>query len=91
MNRRCHIRVREETREKDNRCNPTQTSMLRPVNRVDVDALLHHLPQWAHITQPLHDRDDFLHREVDFGLGGKATDTEPQRRMRHVLGGTWKS
>ena len=38
-----------------------------------------------HVTEPLHDCDYFFDDVVDFGLGGKAADTEPQRGVRHVF------
>lgn len=61
---------------------------LRPVDGVDVDTLLHHLPQRAHLTKPVDGADNVLDDEVDLGLGGEAAQTEAQRRVRHVLGGT---
>ena len=61
---------------------------LRPVDGVDVDALLHHLPQRAHLAEPVDGADDVLDDEVDLGLSGEAAETETKGRMCHILGGT---
>ena len=43
--------------------------------------------QWhaPHITQPLHDGDDFLDDVVDLGLRREPANAEPERGVRHVL------
>ena len=58
---------------------------LRPVDGVDIDTLLHHLPQRAHLAEPVDGADDVLDDEVDLSLGGEAADAEPQRGVRHVF------
>ena len=47
--------------------------MLRPLDALDVDALLHHLPQRAHLPQLLDVRDGALDGNVDLlaGEGGR--------------------
>ena len=61
---------------------------LRPVDGVNIDTLLHHLPQRAHLTEPVDGTDNVLDDEVDLGLGGEAAKTEAKGRVRHVLSGT---
>ena len=63
--------------------------MLSPVNRINVDALLHHFPKWAHVTQPLYGCDNFLNHEIYLRLGGEATDPKSKRRMRHIFSSTY--
>lgn len=50
--------------------------MLRPVNGIDVNAFLYHLPQRAHIAQLLHSCDYLLNNEVDLSLRREPTDTK---------------
>lgn len=50
--------------------------VLRPLNRLEVDALLHHLPQRRHLAQALDVLDAILDRVIDLGLGGEAADAE---------------
>lgn len=59
--------------------------MLRPLDRLEVDAFLDHLPEWAHFAQFL-DLLDALARRVDhFFLGREAAQAEAYRRVRQVL------
>ena len=61
---------------------------LRPVDGVDVNSLLHHLPQRAHLAEPVDGADDVLDDEVDLSLGGEAAETEAKGGVGHVLSGT---
>ena len=61
---------------------------LRPVDGIDIDTLLHHLPQRAHLTKPVDGTDDVFDDEVDLGLGGEAPQTEAKGGVCHVLSGT---
>lgn len=64
----------------------TQQSDLRsPFNLADIDAFLHHLPQRAHIPQPVDNADDALHNEIDLCLGSESSDTEAEGRVSHVF------
>eukprot|EP00166_Cyanidium_caldarium_P004146 ctg_428.g299 len=47
-----------------------------------VNALLHHLPQWRHIAQPLHVLFGHLDRVPDLPLRGKASDPETNAGVR---------
>mmetsp|Transcript_6707 Transcript_6707/g.14649 ORF Transcript_6707/g.14649 Transcript_6707/m.14649 type:complete len:368 (-) Transcript_6707:290-1393(-) len=59
--------------------------MLRPVDRLDVDPLLHHLPQRAHLAKPVHVLDAHLDGVVHLRLGREAADAEADRGVRHLL------
>lgn len=48
-------------------------------------------PKRAHIPQPLNGSDNFVDDEVNLLLGREATDTESERRVRHVFRGTERS
>jgi len=59
--------------------------VLAPLNALDVNALLHHLPQRAHLAQLLN----MLHcqgdRAVHLSLGGKPAQAKADGGMRHIL------
>ena len=62
-----------------------RASVLRPLDRFDVDALLHHLPKWAHLAQPVDVVRARVDRIVDLLLSAEAADAEADRGMRHIL------
>lgn len=49
--------------------------VLRPLDALDVDALLHHLPQRAHGPEAVDVERERFHREVDLLLRRESTDT----------------
>jgi hypothetical protein len=59
--------------------------MLSPFDALQIDPLLHHLPQGTQLPQKL----DFpLHRfnhEINFRFGRESTDSKPYRGMCHVV------
>lgn len=61
--------------------------MLSPLNRLEVDAFLNHLPQWTHLAQTVRLFDAFLRGVINLGLGSEATQTESNRRMGEVFFG----
>ena len=50
--------------------------MLGPLDAVEVDTLLHKLPQWAEFAQEGHALLHGLQYVVDLGLGSEASDSE---------------
>ena len=50
--------------------------MLGPIDGVDVNALLDHLPQWTHVTQPPYDGHDFVDDVVNLCFRREATHAE---------------
>ena len=59
--------------------------MLGPLDRLDVDALLHHLPQRAHLAQAVDVMGARVDGVVHFFLGAEPTDAEADGGVRHVL------
>ena len=59
--------------------------MRRPFNLANIDTLLHHLPQRAHLSQPVDDAHNALNNEVDLGFGRESSDTESKGRVGHVF------
>ncbi|KAJ8550279.1 hypothetical protein ON010_g10790 [Phytophthora cinnamomi] len=59
--------------------------VLAPLDRVGVDALLHHFPQGAHLAQTRDVLDAQLHGVVDLGLRRETADAEADGRVRQVL------
>jgi hypothetical protein len=55
------------------------TSVLGPVDGVDVNALLYHFPERAHITQPLDGCHNFPDDKIYLSLGRETADTESER------------
>ncbi len=53
--------------------------MLGPVNSININTLLYHFPERAHITQLLHGRDNFFNDEVYLRLGCETTNAETKR------------
>ena len=51
--------------------------VLAPLDGLDVDALLHHLPQWAHLAQLLHMRHRKRDRAVHLFCRCEAPQAEP--------------
>lgn len=51
-------------------------SVLSPVNGININTLLHHLPKRAHVPQPLHGRDNFSNDKIYLRLGRETTNTE---------------
>ena len=62
--------------------------MLSPFDRLEIDALLNHLPQRTHVAQLLDMLDGLARRIVDLILGGKAANAEANRRVCQVVVGT---
>jgi len=42
---------------------------------------LHELPEWAHLSQPLHRVHALAHRKVDLGLRRETANAEPGRAI----------
>eukprot|EP00983_Pelagomonas_calceolata_P089608 1157328-Pelagomonas_calceolata.AAC.17 len=65
--------------------NAGNTLVLRPLDGLDVNALLHHLPQWAHLAQLV----DVVHGELDgtvhFLDSGEAAHAVPAARRHHMM------
>jgi len=61
------------------------TSVLRPLNALEVNTSLGHLVEWAHVTELLHLMHSELNCSVNLFLGGKAANTKANRGVRHVL------
>lgn len=51
--------------------------VLCPLNGLDVDALLHHLPQWAHLPQLVHMRHCLSNSSINLTISGEATNAVP--------------
>eukprot|EP00191_Tetraselmis_sp_GSL018_P001362 CAMPEP_0177596546 /NCGR_PEP_ID=MMETSP0419_2-20121207/11152_1 /TAXON_ID=582737 /ORGANISM="Tetraselmis sp., Strain GSL018" /LENGTH=381 /DNA_ID=CAMNT_0019088489 /DNA_START=305 /DNA_END=1451 /DNA_ORIENTATION=- len=60
-------------------------SVLRPLDALQVDALLHHLPQRAHLPQLVHVGDRRLDGSVDLLLGAEPPKAVADGRVRHLL------
>mmetsp|Transcript_37344 Transcript_37344/g.73230 ORF Transcript_37344/g.73230 Transcript_37344/m.73230 type:complete len:541 (-) Transcript_37344:11-1633(-) len=65
-------------------CRPS-VRVLRPFYFLEVDPLLHHLPQRTHLPEPLHVLHEQVQHEIDLLLRGKPSDAEPQRRVRELV------
>ncbi len=52
--------------------------MLRPLYALDVDSILEHLPQRAHLAQPVDLHHHPLHRVVHLLLRGETTQAKPR-------------
>lgn len=71
-------------------------SMLAPFDRVEVDALLHQLPQWAKLSQEGDALANSLEHVVDLALCRETTDSKPNtavcalitcpERTQHIAG-----
>mmetsp|Transcript_11703 Transcript_11703/g.37170 ORF Transcript_11703/g.37170 Transcript_11703/m.37170 type:complete len:405 (-) Transcript_11703:257-1471(-) len=59
--------------------------VLRPLDGLDVDTLLDHLPQRAHFAQLLHVLHGEVHRAVHLVVRGKAADPKADRGVRELL------
>ncbi len=59
--------------------------MLRPIDRFDVDAVLHHFPERAHASELLDVFNNPLNGKVNILIGSKSTDPETNRRMGHII------
>mmetsp|Transcript_20823 Transcript_20823/g.28690 ORF Transcript_20823/g.28690 Transcript_20823/m.28690 type:complete len:420 (-) Transcript_20823:258-1517(-) len=65
----------------------TMTGILTPLNSLQVNSFLNHLPQRRHFTEPGHMLDEEGHSIVDLGLGGEAAQAEPDGGVRQLLVG----
>ena len=52
--------------------------ILTPLNRLQVNALLDHLPQWTHLPQLPHTPTQLLNRVLNLLLGREPADSDPQ-------------
>ncbi|ETN04040.1 hypothetical protein PPTG_23687 [Phytophthora nicotianae INRA-310] len=59
--------------------------VLAPLDRVGVNAFLHHFPQRTHLTQTRDVLDTQVHGIVDLLLRREATNAEADGRVRQVL------
>jgi hypothetical protein len=59
--------------------------VLGPLNLLEVDTLLNHFPQGAHLPQTVDMPRDELYGAVYFCLGGEAPNAKPDGRMSDVL------
>mmetsp|Transcript_14196 Transcript_14196/g.40417 ORF Transcript_14196/g.40417 Transcript_14196/m.40417 type:complete len:402 (+) Transcript_14196:48-1253(+) len=74
----------------------TVSGILCPLDRLQVDAFLHHLPQRTHFAQPCHVGFQQMQHEIDFFLRRETPDAESQaavcqfvihaERSQHVTG-----
>lgn len=53
-----------------------RSSVLSPVDGININTLLHHLPERAHVTQPLHGRDYFSDDKIYLRLRRETTNTK---------------
>lgn len=60
-------------------------SVLRPLNALDVNPLLHHLPEWAHLPQLVHMIHSHSDGTVHFLLCGEAPQpiSAAQAALKH--------
>ena len=65
--------------------NTEQALVLAPLNGVQVNALLHELPERANVTQVLHPALHRLEHIVDLRLGGEPADTEADAAVRALV------
>ena len=59
--------------------------MLTPLDGLNVNALLNHLPQWTHLSEPLGVRDASLSCEVNLLFRREPPDAEPDGRVSQIL------
>lgn len=59
--------------------------LLRPLDGLEVDALLNHLPQRAHVPQTLHVLLAQVNSEIYLLLRREAAQPKPDGRVRQVL------
>jgi hypothetical protein len=59
--------------------------MLGPINSLDIDSLLVHLPKRAQIPQSRNDIYDFTRDEIHLSLSGESANPKSDRRVSHVF------
>jgi hypothetical protein len=77
------------TERRTHACTPRQqprtaASVLRPLDGLEVDALLHHLPQRAHLAQLGHMRHRLLNSTLHLSIGGETAQAIPARQGHAV-------
>lgn len=65
---------------------PTQSQrpillVLGPLDALEVNAILHHLPERAHFSKTLHMMNALFHCVVHFLLSSETANAKPDRRM----------
>mmetsp|Transcript_24568 Transcript_24568/g.44306 ORF Transcript_24568/g.44306 Transcript_24568/m.44306 type:complete len:241 (-) Transcript_24568:117-839(-) len=60
-------------------------SILTPLNRLQINSLLHHLPQRTHLPQPMHMLIQQIQQKVHLGLRRKPPNTKPQTPVSQLV------
>ena len=96
---RCNVRIRYEIRKQEAlpllhvqwpsrywiRAVGSALMLLTPLDTFQIDALLHHFPQWTHFSQSIHMLDAQVDSKIDFLLGRESTNPKADRRVSELL------
>src|SRR5258708_3524848 len=61
------------------------TRVCRPLDRLQIDAFLGHLPQWRKLPEPIHALNHIVRHVVDLFFGIEASDPESNRGVRQLF------
>ncbi len=60
-------------------------SMLRPFDAFQINALLYHFPERAHVSQSVDMEHCLGHRNINFCFCSETTNSEPDGRVRNIF------